>query len=562
MTPPKLSEMPYARPDLAALRAATEAQRKAWAVAGSAEAQMQVLKAWDRDRIALDTARSLAGLRYQCDTRSASTKAEREFFDEVAPQLDEMRLDFLRDAVKSPHRPELQRMIGSHAFAIWEQELTAYDPVIAEDRREESRLCRRFTELMADMRVEHDGKRVTMPQAGAWFGDPDRGVRLRIQQARFAAMEEKREELDSIYDDLVRVRDAMGRKMGRDGYVPLAYTLRGRDYTPAQVASFRKQVEEVLVPLASRIRSRHAAALGVSDYAFHDTFVAGDLRGVPKPKGDAAWMCDRAGEMFARLGPDFAGLWSVLRDGELLDLEAREAKAGGGFCTDLQAHGVPFVFANFNGTADDVDVFTHECGHAYQSWRSMALQPLSDYFGPTNDAAEIHSMSLEMLCHPMAELFFEEDASRYRQKHLEAALLFIPYGTAIDEFQHEVYLQPSLTPAQRAEVWRHLERKYLPERKYPGMPFAESGRAWQLQRHVYLSPFYYIDYCLAQTCALQFWQRSRADRDAAMEAYRRICELGGSRPFSGIVASAGLTSPFAPGCLQGLAGDLEGVLAG
>ena len=561
MTPPKLSEMPYARPDLAALKATTARLKQAWAAARTAGEQADVIAAWDRGNVELNTLRSLVDLRYQCDTRSASTKAEREFFDEIAPELDEMRLDFLRDVVASPHRAELARTIGSHAFDNWDRELTSYDPVIADDRREEARLCRRFTELMAAMRVSFDGRSLTLPESGAFFGDKDRSVRLGIQQARFAAMDENREELDSIYDQLVKVRDAMGRKMGRDGYVPLAYTLRYRDYSPEQVASFRRQVREVFVPLASRIRARHAAALGVSDYDYHDTFVR-DLQGVPKPKGDGEWMKDRAGEMFAKLGPDFAEFWGLMRSRELLDLEARDGKAGGGFCTDLQSHGVPFIFANFNGTADDVNVFTHECGHAFQAWRSMALIPLSELYGPTFDAAEIHSMSLELLCHPMAELFFQDDASRYRQGHVEGALLFIPYGTAIDEFQHEVYKQPSLTPDQRADLWKGLERTYLPERKYRGLPFGESGRAWQLQRHVYLSPFYYIDYCLAQTCALQFWQRARADRDAAMAAYRRIAEIGGSKPFSGIVAEAGLVSPFADGCLSNLAGDLEKIVAG
>lgn len=561
MTPPKLSQMPYTRPSLDAARAITDKRRAEWKAATSASAQKAVLMAWDRDAVEFDTARSLAGLRYQCDTKSPATKAEREFFDDTAPQFYELRLAFLRDVLASPHRAALEAELGKHAFTNWERELISYDPVIADDRRAEAKLCRRYTELTADIRVEFDGKSMSLPEASGLFGDADRGVRLRIQQARFAALDAHREELDSLYGDLTRLRDGMGRKMGHDGYTPFAYILRGRDYSPQQVATFRKQVRDVMVPLASRIRSKNAAALGVSDYAYHDSFVR-DLQGVPKPKGGPAWLVDRATEMFDQLGPDFAQFWSLMRQCELLDLETREGKAGGGFCTDLPQHGVPFVFANFNGTADDVDVFTHECGHAFQAWRSMAELPLSDYFSPTADAAEIHSMSLEMLCHPQADLFFQDDASRYRAGHLERAILFLPYGTAVDEYQHEVYANPSATPAERAELWRSLERTYLPERKYPGMPFAESGRFWQVQRHIYLYPFYYIDYCLAQSCALQFWQRARADRDEAMSAYRKLCALGGSLPFSGLVASAGLTSPFSEGCLARLAGDLEKVMLG
>lgn len=561
MTPPKLSAMPYARPDLAALAAATEAHRRAFAAAATPEAQLDVIKAWDRDAIRFDTARSLAGLRYQCDTRSPETKAEREFFDENGPQFVELRHAFLRDACASPHRPALERLMGGHAFRSWDRELTSYDPAIAEDKRAEARLCREYTELMAEIRVSFDGKSLSLSQAGGYFGDADRAVRKGIQQARFAALGEHREKLDALYDELVALRNGMGRKMGHEGYVPLAYILRGRDYAPGDVATFRKQVREILVPLASRVRRKHAAALGVTDYGFHDTFVR-DALGVPKPKGGPEWMLARAGEMFGKLGPDFAEFWDLMLRCELLDLEAREGKAGGGFCTDLAEHGVPFVFANFNGTADDVDVFTHECGHAFQSWRSMKEQWLSDYHGPTADAAEIHSMGLEMLCHPHAELFFQEDASRYRQGHLESAVLFIPYGTAIDEFQHEIYRQPTLTSSQRAELWRDLERTYLPERRYEGMPHAESGRFWQVQRHVYLYPFYYIDYCLAQSCALQFWKLARTDREAAMASYRRICDIGGSLPFKGIVQAAGLASPLTEGCLASIADDLDRVVAG
>lgn len=556
MTPPKLSEMPYERPDLDATAASSEARRRELSAASTASSALAAVKAWDREAMRFDTARSLAGLRYQCDTRSAATKAEREYFDDTAPQFYEVRLAFLREAVSSRFRPELERELGRHAFAVWERELTSYDPVIADDRRAESRLCRRYTELLTDVRVPWRGTSLTLAQLSGWFGDPDRATRLAAQQARFAALDAHREELDALFHDMTALRDGMGRKMGHDGYTPLAYILRGRDYSPAQVAAFRRQVREILVPLASRIRRKHAAALGVTDYAFHDTSVTGP-EGVPRPKGSGEWLLARAGRLFDELGSDFGRFWGLLRECELLDLEARDGKSGGGFCTDLPEHGVPFVFANFNGTADDVDVFTHECGHAFQAWRSMAEQPLLDYFSPTADAAEIHSMSLEMLSHPLAELFFEGEAERYRQGHLEKAVLFIPYGTAVDEYQHEVYRQPGLSPAQRAELWRSLERAYLPERIYRDMPFAESGRFWQVQRHVYLHPFYYIDYCLAQTCALQFWRRAQADRDGAMAAYRRLCELGGSLPFSGLVEAAGLVSPFAEGSVARIAEDVE-----
>jgi M3 family oligoendopeptidase len=549
------------RPDVVML--AAEALRHADAVrdARTADDQVDAIRAWGRDQVRLLTARALAQLRFELDTRDAAARAEKTFFDDVAPQLLEQRLQVVKQISASRTRPELERRLGAEAFRTWTAELASFDPAMAEDMREEARLKRRYTELTASVRVPFDGQTLTLTQLGGHFTSRSRDVRLRAQQARFAALDAHRAELDAVYDELVALRHGMAGKVGEATYTPLAYTLRRRDYGAAAVAAFRKQVREVVVPAARRIRRRHAEALGVSDYGYHDTFVS-DGAPAPAPAGDAEWILDRASRLFAALGPDFGELWRILRSASLIDTTAREGKAPGGFCARLPLHGVPFVFANWDGSAGDVKVLVHECGHAYQGWRSMAVQPLLEYHGPTSDAAEIHSMGLELLTHPHAELFFDGQAERYRRQHLEQALLFIPYGAAIDEFQHEVYADPRLLPAHRAELWRDLESAYLSERRYPGMPLAASGRFWQVQRHVYAYPFYYIDYCLAQACALQLWARARRDRDGAMAAYRHLSEIGGSLPFSGIVEAAGLRSPFAEGCLGELVEDVERTLRG
>lgn len=556
---PRFDEMPYRRPNLADIEARERERLGSWEAATSARGQEELVLAWDRDQIQLDTLRSLAQVRFELDTRDPARKAEKEFFDEIGPKLTELGLAFLHRVTSSPHRRELEERLGAHALTTWDLAQKTFDPVIADDRRAESKLATRYNELLASLRASFRGKEYSLSLLAGFYGDADRSVRLESQQARFAALGAHREELDGCFDELVRLRSTMARKLGHDSYTPLAYALlRRTDYGPEEVADFRRHVREVLVPLASRIRERQARTLGLSDPGFHDHSVR-DLLGVPKPGGDHDWMLGRASVLFQRLGPDFSEFFELLREKRLLDLESRDGKAGGGFCIDLPQHGVPFVFANFNGSEDDVNVFTHECGHAYQAWRSMSL-PLSDYFVPTFEAAEVHSMSLEMLCHPHAELFFGEQAERYRIGHLEKAILFIPYGAAVDEFQHVIHAEPGLTPDQRAEAWKECEATYLPERRYVDMPHAESGRFWQAQRHVYLSPFYYIDYCLAQTCALQFRRRAEVDREEAMAAYRELCGLGGLKPFTELIAAVGLSSPFAEGCLAEIAGSVEKAL--
>jgi M3 family oligoendopeptidase len=159
-------------------------------------------------------------------------------------------------------------------------------------------------------------------------------------------------------------------------------------------------------------------------------------------------------------------------------------------------------------------------------------------------------MSLEFITWPWMEKFFEGDADRFRRAHLVGALVFIPYGCAVDHFQHMVYEKPEATPAQRFAMWQECERMYRPWRDYAGLPHVKDGGYWQAQRHIYLSPFYYIDYVLAQLCALQFWVRADEDRPAAMKDYVNLCARGGEAPFQQLAKGAGLRSPFEKGCLE------------
>jgi M3 family oligoendopeptidase len=193
-------------------------------------------------------------------------------------------------------------------------------------------------------------------------------------------------------------------------------------------------------------------------------------------------------------------------------------------------------------------VFTHEVGHALQCYLSNDKRVV-DYLWPTYEACEIHSMGLEFLTWPHMEMFFGDDAERFRQVHLTESLLFLPYGVAIDHFQHLVYESPTASPADRHEMWQEVEQRYLPWRDYGGAVYPSKGGAWQDKRHVYLSPFYYIDYTLALCCAMQFWLHAEEDRSETIDRYLKLCRRGGEASFLDLVESAKLISPFADGCL-------------
>ena len=222
---------------------------------------------------------------------------------------------------------------------------------------------------------------------------------------------------------------------------------------------------------------------------------------------------------------------------------------------------MPFIFSNFNGTSGDIDVLTHEAGHAFQVYCSKDYQ-IPEYHWPTYEACEIHSMSMEFFTWPWMELFFKEDTAKYRFTHLSEALLFIPYGVTVDEFQHFVYAHPEASPQDRKAAWREIEKKYLPHRDYEDNDYLERGGYWHQQGHIFGDPFYYIDYTLAQICAFQFWKRSRENRETAWADYLRLCQAGGSQSFLELVGLANLISPFEDGCIASVVKVIEDWLDG
>ena len=232
-----------------------------------------------------------------------------------------------------------------------------------------------------------------------------------------------------------------------------------------------------------------------------------------------------------------------MREHQMMDVESKPGKASGGYCTAVYAMRSPFIFANFNGTAHDVEVITHEAGHAFAGYVNRDRIP-ADTQWPSLEGCEVHSMSMEFFAEPWAEGFFGEDARKFHFTHLADALKFIPYGTLVDHFQHEVYAHPEYTPEERHGIWRELLGIYMPWAALDDVPFYGEGKGWQRQSHIYKRPFYYIDYCLAQTVALQFWLRIRKDTRAAFETYLQYTNLGGSMTFTELLDAAGLKSPF------------------
>jgi M3 family oligoendopeptidase len=507
--------------------------------------------AWDGLRRTWKSWANLVRLRYSQDTRSDECRDAQSELDRRAPAVTALDKAMKARFLASGERRRLEDDLGTQAFALWDADVAAFDDSIAADLVRESELGREYTELLARVEVPFDGELRSLGGLGRYLQDPDRATRHAAERARWSAFEQNAERLDAIFDNLVRLRDGMARKLGYSNFTELGYRrMRRVDYGPGDVARYRDEVVRVVVPFAHELVRRGASEANLDRAYFWDESALGVEKAIV-PLGDRDWIIARTREALAAIDPSLGEFVDVIVERELLDVENRPGKALGAYCTQFPTRGVPFVFANFNGSRSDVRTLMHELGHAFQAWRSRDKEAV-DYLTPTYESAEIHSMALEYLSWPEMERYFAGNADAYRREHLMDAMTFLPYGVAVDHFQHLVYEHPGATPAERHEMWQEMERRYLPWRAYGDLAFPSKGALWQEKRHIFVAPFYYIDYTLALCCALQFWVRAQADRAATLDAYVALCSRGGEAPFRELVKSAGLRSPFEAGALAGV----------
>ncbi|MGH7662424.1 MAG: M3 family oligoendopeptidase [Vulcanimicrobiaceae bacterium] len=496
---------------------------------------------WDALRRRLRTWQALVQLRFRQDTRDEKARADRAHADELQPALLARDSKIKRRLLEHPSADQLHARFGHQAFRLWEADLQSYAPAVDALLVQESKLVAEYTSLFGAIAVEFDGRRMTLPELRGYLNHQNRDLRHASEHARWAAVAERGGELDRLFGDLVGVRHAIGKALGHDTFIPVAYARMQRvDYDQSDVERWRDSVVSDVVPLASDIVARSASRLGHRIMSWDESvLLAADSNPTVQGADIVARLPDVLGAIDRRLG----SFGAFMRDRDFLDVLSREGKGPGGFCTSFPTEGHPYIFASFNGTKDDVTVLVHEMGHAFQSYLSRDVA-LEDYLTPTSESAEIHSMSLEFLSWPALEGYFGERAEAFRVEHLANRWLFLPYGCAIDHFQHLVYERPEASPDERRQMWLELQRRYLPWRDYGDVAYASRGNVWQQQLHVYNYPFYYIDYTLANCCALQFWAQAQRNRKDAVERYVALCARGGSASFRELAAGAGLESPF------------------
>ena len=545
----KFSEMPYARPDLDELKQQLQALTDQLKSAPDYASAHEAFLAQQKLSTHIDTLATLSSVRNSIDTRDKFYDAEEQFWNEAGPELRAYDDAWTAAMLESPFRKDFAAEYGDLMFVNAEIGRKAFSPAIVEELKQENQLVQDYQKLIAGAQIDFEGSTYTISQLSPFKNSPDDAVRLAAWKAEGGWYKAHQPELDEIYDKLVRLRDAMGRKLGYDGFTQLGYYRMGRNcYTKEDVEKFRAAVVKYVVPVASSIYREQAARLGKS-YPMNFADNALMFRsGNPKPCGTPAEILAQGKHFYEELSPETGEFFNTMLDNELLDVLSTPGKRAGGYCTSLGDYHVPFIFANFNGTQHDVEVVTHEAGHAFEAYLNAWRVPMDD---PSMEACEVHSMSMEFMAWPWAEGFFGKDTRKYLYSHLAKALTFIPYGTMVDHFQHVVYEKPDMTPAERHGVWKELLGVYMPWMKLDGdIPVYSEGEGWQRQLHIYQSPFYYIDYCLAQTVALEIWALLQKDRKEAWERYMAYTRQGGSEVFTTLLKNAGLESPFDENCLR------------
>ena len=556
----KYSEMKYVRPDIQEVGKRLKELIEEFNSAKSFEDQDKVFRRIDEFRMEFQSMDNIAFINYSNDTTNKSYESEQDFFDDNIPLFEEYLLEFYKSLLNSKFKDDLVKKYGKHLFEIASFEVNVISPEIIEELKKENHLKSTYMKLIASALIDFRGKERNLQELDPFMKSEDRQTRKDASEAYWKFFSDNSKELDEIYDQFVQVRDIIAKKLGYKTFVKVGYQRMERSgYDEKDVAAFRENIKKYIVPLTVKLREKQKARLGLDELKYYDLKVL-FKNGNATPKGSPEWIMNNGKKMYSELSKETEVFYDFMMDNELMDVYIRKGKDTGGFCTFISKYKSPYIFSNMNGTEDDITVLTHEAGHAFQAYSSRDLE-ISEYYSPSSEACEIHSMSMEFLTYPWMNLFFKEDTDKFKYSHLIDSILFLPYGVLVDHFQHWVYENPKASPDERKAKWRELEKTYLPYYDYDNNEYLGKGGRWQRQGHIYESPFYYIDYCLAQICAFQFWSRAihhgNGEYEKSLTDYIRLCKAGGSMSFLDLVKYANLESPFEESVIKKLVNEIE-----
>lgn len=557
----KFSEMLYERIDIKKVTEGIEEAAEKLKNAKTLDEAVCAFEDYEKIVAHTNSMATLAMIRHTINTLDEFYDKESEFYDENSPIIEESDQKFTSAMLESPLRSRLENKYGELLFVNAQMSRKCFKSEIIPDLQEENKLQSEYEKLIASAQIDFMGEKHSLAQLGSFKENADREMRHKAFLAESSFYMEHAAELDRIFDSLVKCRTRIAKKLGFKSFTELAYCRRTRNcYNANDVENFRNSIVDEIVPIVKKLKEMQSKRIGIDDMKIYDD-PFGYKEGNPAPIGTSDDILRAGKQMYESMSKETGEFINFMYDNELMDVMAQKGKAAGGYCTEILDYKAPFIFSNFNGTSGDVDVLTHEAGHAFAYYSVRDKMDLSDQISPTMESCEVHSMSMEFFAWPWHNLFYGDDSDRSRFMHLESALVFLPYGSMVDEFQHIVYDNPELTPDERNEKWLELEKKYRPYMNFGDVDFYAQGRGWQRQLHIYLYPFYYIDYCLAQTAALEFWALSQKNYKEAWEKYLKFVYQGGLKTFTGLCECAGIENPLSDKALKTVADTADNWLS-
>ena len=556
----KFKDIQYTRPDCEAFQKLAEDNAEKIKNAVSYSEAKKIFLEFDKAESEFFDMGNIAYIRHTIDTSDEFYDKENEFLNEKTPELMPSLLAFSNAVYDSRFKPDFVAEFGEQMFAEIELRRKSFSEKNIPLLQKEARLCNEYEKIIASADILFDGKHLNLYGIMSYFENPDRNVRHDAYKAYSKFYESNEENFERIWDELIKVRTEMGKNLGFENYIPLGYMNQGRtDYDEKDVAAFREQVREELVQFCAKLYEAQAKRIGVDKVkAYDEAYLFNDGNAVPV--GDDDFLIEQAREMYHDMSKETGEFVDFMLGHDLLDVKNKPKKASTGYMTGLNSIKAPFVFSCFNHTTGDVQVLTHEFGHAFAGYMAMRNQPVSTYYSESTDIAEIHSMSMEQFAYPYAEKFFGDKADKFRFSHLQEALTFVPFGVAVDEYQHIVYANPELTPKQRTAEWKKLEEKYMPWREYDDIDFFAKGGWWYHKIHIFLYPFYYINYTLTTMGAMEFKKKMHEDKESAWKDYLNLCKVGGSLGYKETLKYANLSLPFEKGSVKRAVSYAEDIL--
>lgn len=551
----KFSEYKYERPDFEKINTKIVSLVNNMAECKSFEAFDNNIVEINKIRNHVESMKTLASINYSINTHDESISIENKYWDEYGPEYKKIDKIFYEAIVNSDFKEEIENKYGRHFYKLVEFSLKEFSEEIVEDLKIENKLCSEYTKLLASAKILYDGKYNNLSQMNKYMLSDNREERKKASERFYNYFESIEDKFNSVFEELVKVRNRMAKKLGYDDFVELGYLrMKRTEYTEKDVDKFRKEVREKWIPLVDEFNKQKKERLNIDELKYYDDDVEYPGWNM-EPVTDYDETLEAASKMYHELSKETGEFFDFMVENGFMDLETKESKGFGGYCTYIPEIKAPFIFSNFNKTFDDVDTLTHEAGHAFQLYMSRNIDMPEINF-PTLDCCEIHSMTMELLTWPWMKLFFKDDEEKFKRTHMATIVRLIPYCMIVDEFQHIIYKNPKLTPEERNSEWRRLEKIYTPWKNYDGNKFLEKGCWWFKQGHIFKNPFYYIDYALAEVCALQIWSNMEENYDEVLENYMEICRDAGKRSFVETVNAGNLKSPFEEGCLDNIIGKI------